>query len=141
MRYVLDSSVAVKWYLPEPDSAKALQLKADFQSGVHDLLTPDILSVECAHAFTRAERQKIIAIGDADRHILDLMTVGVLTHPYQPLLRRAVAISSAERIGVYDCLYVALAEREQCELVTADVRLIKNLQPRFPFIVSLASIP
>ncbi len=42
-------------------------------------------------------------------------------------------ISSAARIGVYDCLYVALAEREKCELVTADDKLIKNLQPSFPF--------
>jgi predicted nucleic acid-binding protein len=45
------------------------------------------------------------------------------------------------RIGVYDCLYVALAEREGCELVTADGRLVRNLQPRFLFVVSLASLP
>jgi predicted nucleic acid-binding protein len=28
-----------------------------------------------------------------------------------------------DRIGVYDCLHVALAEREGCDLVTADDRL------------------
>jgi putative transposase len=39
-------------------------------------------------------------------------------------LPRAIAISSAVRIGVYDCLYVALAEREGCEFVTADARLV-----------------
>ena len=43
---------------------------------------------------------------------------------YQPLLQRATAISSQARIGVYDCLYVALAEHENCELVTADGKLI-----------------
>jgi predicted nucleic acid-binding protein len=32
-------------------------------------------------------------------------------HPYLPLLPRAFAIASAARIGVYDCLYFALAER------------------------------
>jgi predicted nucleic acid-binding protein len=36
---------------------------------------------------------------------------------------------------------VALAEREGCEFVTADDRLVRNLQAQFPFIVSLASIP
>jgi predicted nucleic acid-binding protein len=40
------------------------------------------------------------------------------------LLPRAYELSSQMRIGVYDCLYVALAEREQCELVTADQRLV-----------------
>ena len=36
--------------------------------------------------------------------------------------------------SVYDCLYVALAEREQCDLVTADQRLINNLQSKFPLL-------
>jgi predicted nucleic acid-binding protein len=61
--------------------------------------------------------------------------------PYRPLLSRAVAISSALRCGVYDCLYVALAEREGCEFITADDKLLKNLGAQFPFIVSLASMP
>jgi len=54
---------------------------------------------------------------------------------------RALRIASQAGIGVYDCLYVALAEREGCELVTADVRLINSLQPSYPFIIALASLP
>ena len=59
----------------------------------------------------------------------------------QPLLDRAVQISYQTRSGLYDCLYVALAEREGCELVTDDQKLIANLKPHFPFIVPLASPP
>jgi predicted nucleic acid-binding protein len=44
-------------------------------------------------------------------------------------------------VGVYDCLYVALAERENCGFVTADDKLIKNLQGTFQFIIALASMP
>jgi len=44
-------------------------------------------------------------------------------------------------VGVYDCLHVALAEREGCELVTAGTRLLANLKPTFPFIIDLASLP
>jgi predicted nucleic acid-binding protein len=62
-------------------------------------------------------------------------------HAYEPLLARAVDISLQSRSGLYDCLYVALAEREGCPLVTDDQRLIANLVPRFPFIVALASLP
>jgi len=61
--------------------------------------------------------------------------------PALPFLPRAYAISSAARIGVYDCLYVALAEREGCELVTTDARLINTLAPQLPFIVPLSSLP
>jgi predicted nucleic acid-binding protein len=56
------------------------------------------------------------------------------------LVARAYAISSAFRQGVYDCVYVALAEREGCEFVTADTKLIANLGAQFPFIVELASL-
>ena len=62
-------------------------------------------------------------------------------YPYVPLLWRAYAIASQARIGVYDCFYVALAEREGCELLTADDRLVRTLQPIFPFITSLAALP
>jgi len=37
-------------------------------------------------------------------------------------------ISSQFRIGAYDCLYVALAQRETCDLATADDKLVRNLQ-------------
>ena len=40
-----------------------------------------------------------------------------------------------------DRLRAALAEQQGCELVTADVRLVANLRPSFPFIVPLASLP
>ena len=42
---------------------------------------------------------------------------------------------------MYDCLYVALAEREGCELVTADVRLINSLQPTLSVYHRAGSIP
>ena len=50
-------------------------------------------------------------------------------------------MASRFRVALYDCLYVALAEREHCELVTADARLLNNLRPHFPFILDLASLP
>jgi predicted nucleic acid-binding protein len=60
--------------------------------------------------------------------------------PYLPLLRRALEIASRARIGVYDCLYVALAEQQGCELLTADDRIVRTLQPAFPFITPLAAL-
>src|SRR2546421_10868485 len=141
MKYVLDSNVALKWVLAEPDSAKANALRDDFRNGIHELLTPDVLPVEVAHALTRAERQGRIAVGDSEIFLTDVLTTCPALHSYLSLLQRATEISSSLRIGVYDCLYIALAEREKCKLVTTDDRLVKNLQSQFPFIMSLASLP
>ena len=41
MKYVIDSSVGVKWVIPEVDSAKALRLRDDYRNGVIELLAPD----------------------------------------------------------------------------------------------------
>jgi predicted nucleic acid-binding protein len=141
MKYVLDSNVALKWVFPEPDSAKAKQLRSDFQKGVHDLVAPEVFEVEIAHALTRGERQGRIAVGQAGILWADIMSTPPQLEPSGPLVPRGIAISSAMRVGVYDCLYIALAEQLGCQLVTADDKLVRNLQPLFPFIVLLASIP
>jgi predicted nucleic acid-binding protein len=141
MKYVLDSSVAFKWVVREVDSDKADRLRAEYQNALHELLSPDIFPVELAHALTRAERQKRIATGQARDLLADVLTTPPNFYNYRPLLTSAVDISSAMRIGVYDCLYVALAEQENCEFVTADDKLVKNLQATYPFIIALSSMP
>lgn len=55
-------------------------------------------------------------------------------------MRYVLDASSRARIGVYDCLYVALAERDGCEVVTADDRLIRSL-PGSPLVALAALYP
>jgi predicted nucleic acid-binding protein len=141
MRAVLDSSVAIKWVLPEPGSPQAVRLRNEFRRGLHDLLAPDIFAVEVAHALTRAERRGVLQPPLSIRRLSAVLRFPPRLHQYLPLLPRATAISSTTRHGVYDCLYVALAEREGIPLVTADQRLLNNLGPSFPFLVDLASLP
>ncbi len=141
MIYVLDASVAVKWLLPEPDSAKAVALRDDFLNGIHQFFAPDTFPIEVAHAHTRAERKGIIAPLEATLRLADILTAAPTLHGYLALLPRAVELSSQTRIGVYDCLYVALAERERCELLTADAKLLNALQRQCGFIVHLSSLP
>src|SRR5688572_19110851 len=126
MRYVLDSSVAFKWEVTEPFSDKADLLRNDYRNALHELLAPDFLPLELAHALTRAERQGRIPVGRAKFLWADAMSTSPVCHPALPLADRAIEISSQQRIGVYDCLYVALAEREKCDFVTADDKLIRN---------------
>jgi predicted nucleic acid-binding protein len=101
---------------------------------------PSILPIELVHSLTRAERQGRITQGEGVQLFQDIMGLLPALHDYLPLLPRAYEISSQARIGVYDCLYVVLAEQEGCELITSDNRPIKSLQPTFPFITSLVSL-
>jgi predicted nucleic acid-binding protein len=141
MKRVIDSSVAFKWVVPETDSDKALLLRDDFRNGLVELLAPDIFPIEIGHTLTRAERQGRIPVGSAIPLLRDILNTLPLLQPSLPELLRAMEISSQMRVGAYDCLYVALAESEKCDLITADDKLVKNLQQHFPFLVSLGSLP
>lgn len=141
MKYVLDSSVAFKWAIVEQDTPKARQLRDDFLTGIHELIAPDLFPAEIAHAITRAERLKRITPAEGAQFLKDLFNILPQLYPYLPLLPRAYDLSSSIRIGIYDCLYVALAEREGCGLVTADSKLLSNFQFSFPFIIPLSAVP
>jgi predicted nucleic acid-binding protein len=141
MKYVLDSSVALKWVLPESDSSKALRLRDEYRNGVHELLAPDLFPSEIANALASAERQKRIQAGEAAVFLNDILTAAPAVHDALPLLIRALEIAIAEKQAVYDCVYLALAEAEGCDLVTADDKLARALRPSYPFIVSLAALP
>jgi predicted nucleic acid-binding protein len=140
MNYVIDSSVGLKWVLPEIDSDKALRLLADYAVGIHQLLAPDFFPTEIANALASAEKSAHIQPGQAVLFLTDILNNSPVIHEATPLLRRALEISLPTRHSVYDCLYVALAERETCNLVTADTRLVKVLGPQFPFIIELSSL-
>jgi len=141
MKYVLDSNVASKWVLRERDSDKAREVRADYQKQVYELLAPDVFPIEVAHALARSERRGIVTPAQGPIFLADILASQPKLEPYIPLLWRAYSIASQARIGVYDCLYVALAEREGCELLTADDRLIRTLKPSVAFITSLTMLP
>jgi predicted nucleic acid-binding protein len=139
MKYVLDASVALSWVMPRPTSAKALALRDDFRQNVHELIAPSTFPAEVASGLTKAERQKLLRIGDAVVLLAIIRQTCPVLLPYDPILHRATETSSRVRSGLHDCIYIALAEHEGCAFVTVDDKVIKNVQKDFPFVVHLAA--
>jgi predicted nucleic acid-binding protein len=138
MKYVLDASVGLKWVMNEVDSDKAQHVRDSFRSSVHERIAPESYILETAHGLTKAERRGTVT--DAETLWTELMMYCPQLFPTIPLMAHAIQIARRARIGVYDCLYVALADREVCELITAEDRLVRSLQPSFPFIRLLAPL-
>ena len=141
MKAILDSCVAAKWVLVETESPAAMRLRSEFQNGRHEFLAPSVFPAECGHLLLRAERKKLIKPGEAEILFADIFSTSPAIHDYVALSERAIEIGSDFRCGFYDCTYVALAEQENCELITSDQKLIANLRKHFPFIVPLSSLP
>ena len=122
MKYVLDANVAAKWALPETGTQNALRIREDYRNQVHELLAPDVFPLEVAHTLVRAERKKLIT--DVPQHLADIMQLSPDLSDSLSLLPRALEIARQQRRGVYDGLYIALAERENARLITADNQLL-----------------
>ena len=141
MKYVLDSSVALKWVLAEVDSHKAIRVRDAYVAGAHELIAPDIFASEIANGLASAERQGRIRVGESAIFLNGLLSAAPVIHASTPLLIRAMEMAIATKRAVYDCIYLALAEAESCEFVTADDQFARGLQGSYPFVVSLITLP
>ena len=141
MKYVIDTSVDIKTYIQEQDSGKAVRLRNEYHQGVHALIAPDIFPTEMCNVLMILERSGKIKPGEADLFFRQFLSELPPLFAAVPLLPRALEIAKQFRQTVYDCLYIALAEREGCELVTADDKLVKAVQPTLPFVLQLSSVP
>jgi predicted nucleic acid-binding protein len=117
---VVDASVGLKWYITEPHSGAAALLLG----GAYEPHVPSHFYVEVASTLWK----KVVLRGelteDQAREVrAALDEVPVVSHPTSGLLDEAFEVALATRRTVYDCLYVALAERLGCVAVTADERL------------------
>ena len=122
MRFVvIDASVAVKWYVNETGSEKAIAL-------LHDenllFLAPDIFLSELTNALLRQQRTNQLTDHALDKALLDMSFSVPELVPSKQLLDRAIVIARALSHPIYDCLYLALAERWETILVTADAEFV-----------------
>jgi predicted nucleic acid-binding protein len=128
MRFVvIDASVAVKWYVAENDSEKAVAL-LDADNLL--FLAPDIFLAEVVNALLRQRRNGQLTKEALERALGDLTFSAPELIASTRLIDRAAALPQTLAHPVYDCLYLALAERWETVLVTADIEFIKRCQSR-----------
>lgn len=121
--FVVDASVAVKWFLPEQDAEFAVEM---LRAG-HQLIAPDLLWIEVASVLWKVARRGALSPDEAHRMIADITAFPVETFESAGLLPDALRIATVTDRTVYDSLYIALAAREGSAMVTADDRLVNAL--------------
>ena len=130
-RLVVDCSVVVKWKIPTEDhAAAAAALLGDWEHQVVDVWVPNpVIS-----AFLRASRRGRLTTDEAQEAIRDLLALPFVLCDVTALADRAFTIAHQRQQRAYDCLYVALAEREGSALWTGDERLYNALHAQYPFV-------
>lgn len=133
--YVLDASVAAKWFLPssgEPLAEEAVALLKSYTRGSVRFIVPDLFWPEFSNILWKAERQGRCSKQSAAEAIRRLKTQQLSTVSSITLVEDAFVIAVSFGRTVYDSLYVALAVAAKAQLVTADERLANSLAAHFP---------
>jgi predicted nucleic acid-binding protein len=125
---VLDASVAVKWFTrhEEPDREKALNLRRMHQTGQCTLALPESGLLEILNAVRYsggAQEGDVLEAAD----LLRRLHLEILSLDWN-LLRDSAAVAWASTVTLYDALYVALADRLDCPLITADEVLASKVK-------------
>lgn len=119
MTAVVDASVAIKWFLLEPETPRALQLAQDILSGRGVFLVPELFYFEVFAVLSRKHKRFHTWAESGMRWLTDLPLQRVgLTQ------RLAVEMARFSKFGLtgYDSAYAALATLHHATWLTFDDR-------------------
>jgi predicted nucleic acid-binding protein len=125
---VIDTSVAVKWTVPEKGTDAALSL-IDQQ-----LTAPDLFVIEVGHVLTKKVRMREIPKEVAAAAFIEIPSQITLVD-CRAFHVRAFELAIRLHHSIFDCYFLALAEAANTELVSADevfVRKTREMDPNSP---------
>lgn len=136
MSVCVDAGLIIKCLVCETDSDEALAwLSAHEQD---ELLAPALIAAEVASVLRKKVQRGEISEGQAEEALDIFAALDIKLVWDYPLIQRAFRLScQLDRPNVYDAAYLALAERERCDLWTADLRFVHVAAQSYPFIRSL----
>lgn len=138
---VPDATVVVKWVLPEAGSAEALALAEAWAARGLAAVVPTLLWSEVGNVLHRRTQAGEIRPATARRLLRELLGLGLRTRSEVGLCPRALELARELRLpSLYDAVYLAVAEAEEAEFWTFDVRLHRAASKAVPW-VRLASAP
>lgn len=125
---VLDTSVAVKFYLPEEGREEVLVLLAAVGEGEAKLLAPSTVQPELFNALWQQHRREKLSREEVGEHWGDFSVTSIDLYAPEDLMPSAAQIALETGIIIYDAPFLALAEDAESVMVTADERLLKVLR-------------
>lgn len=123
---VVDACVAIKWFIEEEDTPKAVCIQRKLLEGELTVIVPDLLFYEVINIL------KLKAVAELDEVVSALRILFELNLRVVPANREhlelAIYLSDKFNITIYDAIYVAIANDFNCPLITADKELIKKVK-------------
>ena len=126
-RLVVDTSVAFKWFVAygEQNLGEAVELLQAHRNDEVTLIAPSTVLVEIANTLRYVVPDPHEALGFLD----DFEAMHIVLFDPTPQRVSHAALRAAETgMGVYDALFLALAEELECPLVSADRKAFAGVE-------------
>ncbi len=123
-RFVLDASVALAWFLDNPVSPYATQVKQRLLDGARAVV-PALWHLEMANGFAVSERRHILTAAEGTRCLIDVeqLTAQIETNSDLVLTRQALSTARSFQLSAYDAVYLDTARNQDLPLATLDQSL------------------
>ncbi len=117
-RYVLDTSVAIAWYLPEAFSTAARAWQEKMLDERVELVAPSLHYWEFANVLRTNTRTKALDARLAEE--IWLLHLDAPMEVIEPPRQSVLSVALKYGTTVYDAVYIALAEQLDVPLLTAE---------------------
>lgn len=125
---VLDTSVAIKFYLSEERREEALDLLSAVAENRASLIAPGTVQPELFNALWQQYRRGNLSVEEVREYWSDFSVTSMDLYAPEDLMLRATAITFETSAIVYDSLFLALAEDAGTVVVTDDGKLLQTLE-------------
>lgn len=126
-RCVVDASVGIKQFIPDPLTLKVNQLFAHLSNPQTEIFVPDLFYIECGNILWKYVRAGLYGVADVPADLASLKAFPLRVVSTADLMADAVNIALAHGISAYDASYVALSQQVSATLLTLDQKLVKAL--------------
>ncbi len=137
---VVDSSIAISWLLEDPNSDVAQALLDEWIDNEKVILAPALLAYEVTNIIHQNVRRGEVTTERAREILAGFFETEITFDKAQSHNTSQRALELAYRFSLpatYDAYFLALAEREDCELWTEDKRLKNAVKGKLPWVRSL----
>lgn len=136
-KVVVDSSVAIKWFVPQPYSTEARTILNGYQNGTLAILAPDLIYAEVGNIVWKLQRFQDLSQEDADDILDAFKEIEFEITALSSLLADAYRLAVDYQRTVYDSLYIALSLQQKCPFVTGDRKLVNSVSNSLPNVIGI----
>lgn len=137
-QYVIDASVAVKWYSKpgENDLGKSDRLLQMLADGRCEFIAPTLITYELCNALRFNPN---FQTGDVQQAVTSFFGLQIVLRDPSEYMETSIQLAFKYSLTIYDAVYAGLAQVACVPLITADYKFHSKTK-ELPFIVALKDI-